>query len=214
MLSLAAVRHVRVTLTALALVASLAVIGCSSGSQPPAGGDSSTGTAAGQEQAAPPASTPAAADSSIPPAASALPPSSLQAAQTALEAYESARDELANDKTEGLAAAAGKMEEGAKNAAKDAPESLRPSFDRLSTASAKLKTDAAKIEAARASFGDVSEAMVALLSVEPALAQGRFVFECPMVDHYKKWIQVDDEIKNPYMGSRMLGCGMSSTWGS
>jgi hypothetical protein len=150
--------------------------------------------------------------SPAPAPAGTLPASSLEAAQSALKAYETARDDLANDKTEGLAQTAAAIEDGASKAGKEAPENLKPSFDRLSAASAKLKKSVTKVDDARASFGEVSEAVVALLSVEPSLAQGRYVFECPMTETYKKWVQVDDQIKNPYMGTRMLGCGMASTW--
>lgn len=214
MSSIIAPLHRRLVLFAFALTAVLALAACGASSEaPPSEG------AAATPADAPPTPAPAApegADSSTPPApapASTLSAPASEAARAALKAYETARDDLANDRTDGLAKAAEEIEAEAKKAGEGAPENLRPSFDRLGTASAKLKADAGKkIDDARASFGEVSEAMVALLSVEPALAQGRFVFECPMTDTYKKWVQVDDEIKNPYMGSRMLGCGMASNW--
>ena len=170
-----------------------------SGASAPNGADA---TASGGASAAP------AAASAVP-----LPAAAQEGAQAALTAYETARDDLANDRTEGLAKAAKEIGAAAKKASQAGPENLKPSFDRLVAAAAKLETGAAgKIEESRAAFGETSEAMVALLSAEPGLAQGRYVFECPMTDTYKKWVQVDDQIKNPYMGSRMLGCGMASTW--
>lgn len=196
---------------ALALASLILLPACRSTSTSPAGSD-----AAGAAPTADTASGEAPVDSSTVPApapAGTLPAPSREAADAALKAYETARDDLASDRTEGLSKAAEEIEADAKRAGEGAPENLKPSFDRLQAASAKLKTDAGKkIEDARAAFGELSEAMVALLSVEPALAQGRFVFECPMTDTYKKWVQVDDQIKNPYMGSRMLGCGMASSW--
>jgi len=209
MSSTSAALRSRPVLSLVPLAAILVLGACGAAPEAPSGSGAS-GTAPS------PAAAPAGADSSVPPVpapVSVLPAPASEAAQSALKAYETARDDLANDKTEGLAAAAEEIGTAAKKAGESAPENLKPSFDRLGAASMKLKTDAGKkIEDARASFGEVSEAMVALLSVEPALAQGRFVFECPMTDTYKKWVQVDDQIKNPYMGSRMLGCGTSSTW--
>jgi len=34
-----------------------------------------------------------------------------------------------------------------------------------------------------------------------------YIFSCPMAPGYGKWLQKDPEIKNPYMGKAMLGCG-------
>lgn len=217
MLISAPLSRVRLSAILLALFATLALAACGRTSEAPSPGGESGGAAPSPGGgSAPPPAAPGGGDSTMPPSpapASTLPAAAREAAQSALKAYETARDELANDKTEGLARTAGEIEAGAKKAGEGAPENLKPSFDRLGTASAKLRTDAdRKIEDARAAFGEVSEAMVALLSVEPALAQGRYVFECPMTDTYKKWVQVDDQIKNPYMGSRMLGCGTASTW--
>jgi hypothetical protein len=204
----------------LALAALLAVVALAacggSPEAPPAGAANGASGPAPDAAGSPPSAESPGADSSVPavPApASTLSASAIEAAQSALTAYEAAREDLANDKSDGLAKAAEEIEAGAKKAGEGAPENLKPSFDRLGAASAKLKADAGKkIDNARMTFGEVSEAMVALLSLEPVLAQGRYVFECPMTDTYKKWVQVDDQIKNPYMGSRMLGCGVTSTW--
>ena len=47
---------------------------------------------------------------------------------------------------------------------------------------------------------------------EPSHKKGRYVFYCPMVKGYQKWVQVDKKISNPYMGTRMLECGAKSDW--
>ncbi len=61
--------------------------------------------------------------------------------------------------------------------------------------------DADKIETARAEFGKVSED-----AVEMAKGQdGYYIAKCPMVK--KSWVQTSTEIKNPFYGKEMLGCG-------
>jgi membrane fusion protein, copper/silver efflux system len=54
--------------------------------------------------------------------------------------------------------------------------------------------------------------VVTLLATDKALAKGLRVFECPMVQGYRKWVQPSDEMANPYMGKKMLACGGESTW--
>ena len=53
----------------------------------------------------------------------------------------------------------------------------------------------------------MSRALIAVLSAEPSLQQGRHVYECPMAKGYKKWVQVSEGVSNPYMGTDMLQCG-------
>jgi len=54
--------------------------------------------------------------------------------------------------------------------------------------------------------------MVALMVAEPSLSRGRHVFECPMANGYRKWIQPGANISNPYMGTRMPTCGSATDW--
>jgi Cu(I)/Ag(I) efflux system membrane fusion protein len=122
-----------------------------------------------------------------------------------LAAYERTRALLAADKLEGLADAARELETSAKAAG------AGPHYGDIATSAAKLAI-ATDLDAARASFGDVSKHVVALLAGDPSLAQGQHVFECPMVKGYKKWVQPTQDLQNPYMGKRMLACGGKSTW--
>lgn len=44
-------------------------------------------------------------------------------------------------------------------------------------------------DAVRKSFGDVSEHLLRLLALDQDLASELHVFECPMAQGYKKWVQ-------------------------
>jgi Cu(I)/Ag(I) efflux system membrane fusion protein len=66
---------------------------------------------------------------------------------------------------------------------------------------------AAEIEAARDAFGTFSEAYIKFLGARPALKEGLVAFRCPMARGYKKWVQRDQKMMNPYMGKAMLECG-------
>ena len=66
---------------------------------------------------------------------------------------------------------------------------------------------AADIEVARDAFGTFSEAYIKFLGARPALKEGLVAFRCPMARGYKKWVQRDKKMMNPYMGKAMLECG-------
>ena len=66
-------------------------------------------------------------------------------------------------------------------------------------------------EAVRKAFGDLSEQVLRVLSADRALAEGLHVFECPMAQGYKKWVQPTAKLSNPYMGTRMPTCGSGSS---
>jgi hypothetical protein len=75
----------------------------------------------------------------------------------------------------------------------------------LQAAALKLQ-DAQTLEAARASFGDLSEALIAFgESTGASVGADNRVALCPMVE--KRWIQQGDRIRNPYYGKTMLTCG-------
>lgn len=118
-----------------------------------------------------------------------------------LAAYERARALLADDQMKGLPEVAREIERTA-TAAK---------FSGIATSAAKLASTN-DIEAARASFGDVSRELVTVLASDKDLAKGQYVFECPMVKGYRKWVQPNQDMANPYMGKKMLACGGESDW--
>jgi uncharacterized lipoprotein NlpE involved in copper resistance len=133
--------------------------------------------------------------------------------QRVLAAYETIRDQLARDDVAATTGSAGALAQAAKDAVSAAPASLRSQLGKLAEASSQLqqmpKTDASAV---RRTFGQVSEALITLISGEPSLRKGQHVFECPMAQGYKKWVQPTERIANPYMGTQMLECGSPSKW--
>jgi RND family efflux transporter MFP subunit len=67
----------------------------------------------------------------------------------------------------------------------------------------------ANLEEARIFFGQVSAPLVALTTqFSPPLARPLTVAHCPMWEKSPAdWIQAGDKIENPFMGSKMPGCG-------
>lgn len=60
-----------------------------------------------------------------------------------------------------------------------------------------------EIEALRTQFKPLSRAVGRL--VERQAVAGHGIYYCPMADAY--WVQKSGAVKNPYYGSKMLGCG-------
>lgn len=130
-----------------------------------------------------------------------------------LDSYEVLRAALAADDLSGAQAAAKRLAEVASEASK------RGSKEQV--AGLKAVAEAAQAEAAlpisdatavRKQFGEVSKPLIALVTSDVKLQQGRYVFECPMAPGYGKWIQTTAPVANPYMGKRMLECGSKSSW--
>jgi Cu(I)/Ag(I) efflux system membrane fusion protein len=133
--------------------------------------------------------------------------------QAALASYEEIRASLAKDDIAATTATAATLEKSARSASGPASGDAKQRWSRLADAAKQLHEMPTKDEeAVRKAFGDVSEALVALLTVERKLASGLHLFECPMAQGYKKWVQPDPEISNPYMGTRMPTCGSESGW--
>lgn len=136
-----------------------------------------------------------------------------QSIAAALDAYEQIRGQLSKDDIAGVAASAGALGKAASAAASKAPEKLRVHLQKIASSARGLEeTSKEDAGAVRRAFGEVSRFVVALLAAEPALQQGRHVFECPMAKGYKKWVQTTADISNPYMGAKMPSCGSASDW--
>lgn len=134
-------------------------------------------------------------------------------AEAALAEYETVRAALAEDDIAAAVNAAPKLQEKAASAAGVAKDERRPHFEALAKAAEELATSAPDdAAAARNAFGEASRAVVALLAEAPELREGRHVFECPMAKGFKKWVQSDEQLANPYMGQKMLTCGGGSEW--
>lgn len=128
-----------------------------------------------------------------------------------LDAYERVRAALAADDAAALPEASRALEAAVSTAHADAPPAAEPHIAAIH-GGAKQLVAATDLDAARAAFGEVSRHVIALLAEDKSLAQGKHVFECPMVKGYKKWVQPDDNLQNPYMGKKMLACGGASSW--
>ena len=100
---------------------------------------------------------------------------------------------LAGDKTDGVQAAA-------KALAADA-RALGAAGEKTQAAAGKLAT-ATDIKTARAAFGDLSDAVIALVGGDSKDVKKAY---CPVVKKY--WLQKGEQIENPYYGSQMLRCG-------
>ena len=64
----------------------------------------------------------------------------------------------------------------------------------------------------RVLFGELSRFLVGVVYQVPELAEGYYLFSCPMTQGYSQWFQVTPEMENPYMGQKMLRCGGSVPW--
>lgn len=130
-----------------------------------------------------------------------------------LGAYEDARKLFVADQADGLLDAVRRMAGAAREGTKAAPVDAQVHLQALVQASADLETALGQgLEPARKAYGEVSRHVVALLVSYPSLAAGRFVFQCPMAPGYRKWVQTDAKLQNPYMGQRMPACGGSTDW--
>jgi len=66
---------------------------------------------------------------------------------------------------------------------------------------------APEIEAARDGFSTLSEGYIKFLVAHPELKTGLIAYRCPMARGFKKWVQTEKKMMNPYMGKAMLECG-------
>ena len=112
-----------------------------------------------------------------------------------LDGYLSIHAALAGDSLEGVRPSA--------EALAKAGQGMGPSGSALAEAAGKLAA-ASDIKAARAAFGDLSDAMRAMAGEGTGGTDVRLAY-CPMVKKY--WLQKGTEIANPYYGSAMLRCG-------
>ena len=144
---------------------------------------------------------------------SGLSPEAKGAADEVLNAYEALRAQLAADAVADVSVLAERLERAATSLARSVPASIQPRAVALG-ASARLLRETKELPKLREAFGEVSRQLVSILAIEPSLRKGKYVFECPMAQGYKKWIQTGTKLSNPYMGKAMLECGAESSWTS
>ena len=128
-----------------------------------------------------------------------------------LSDYEKMRAALAQDRHSDVAGIATELDTSVKAAAQGAPAKVADRLNEMAKAALTMAPEK-NTETQRKVFGDLSRAAVSLLLDHPSLTKGRHIFHCPMAQGYPKWIQTDGEMKNPYMGKRMLRCGTKSEW--
>ena len=130
-----------------------------------------------------------------------------------LDRYEQIRAQLAKDDVKGAVAPAAELQAAADSAARGAAAELKPHLEQVASAAAAMgKASAEDAGAVRKAFGEVSRPMVEALAAAPEAREGWHVFECPMAQGYKKWVQPTAELSNPYMGTEMLTCGSEADW--
>ncbi|MGD8316729.1 MAG: hypothetical protein PVH21_08005 [Myxococcales bacterium] len=136
-----------------------------------------------------------------------LPAVTLEGIEKAISAYEQIGEALSQDHAN-IQAEALALAGAAKTASMTAPQELKEPLDNLSDASQRMATLAVgDLAETRSAFGNVSQAMVSVLSAAPSLQQGLHVYQCPMADGYQKWVQSGEPAQNPYMGTKMPKCG-------
>lgn len=151
-------------------------------------------------------SEPQAAPETQPP----LPATTLEGIEKALSSYEQIGNALAEDRAQ-IQAQALALASSAKAASMMAPQELKKPLEDLSANAQRMATlPVDDVAQARSAFGDVSQAMVAVLSAAPSLQEGVHLYECPMAKGYQKWVQSDESVHNPYMGTKMPTCGTAT----
>ena len=114
-----------------------------------------------------------------------------------VEAYLQVQAALASDTFDGVKPAAAAVAAQA--------EKMGPSGASIAQAAKAVQT-AGDMKAARAAFGDLSDAVIAAAKAEgwKGLDDVKIAY-CPMAK--ESWLQKEEKIRNPYYGSSMLSCG-------
>lgn len=122
-----------------------------------------------------------------------------------LQPYEAIRLTLLEDSIEGIGEPATGIREIAEAAAKDAKtdDEIRPLLTRIVDSAGDL-AEAEGIEAVRTAFYEMSKILVQYRSKVQGDNLPRVIY-CPMAK--KSWLQLEDEVGNPYHGQSMLRCG-------
>ncbi len=149
------------------------------------------------------AEAPAKADQPTPATAD---PAAIAAKPQVIQDYEAARAALADDQLEPAKQAAQKLAATASTEVSTSEGAAQTAWQDLATHAKALSAET-EIEAARKTYGYVSKALLQLIAAKPDLGEGLTAFRCPMAQDYPKWVQVSDQMANPYMGKRMLQCG-------
>lgn len=127
-------------------------------------------------------------------------------AQNLVNAYITLQSKLAKDDAAGGKAAFA----GFQSALKAKELGLDPALEKKLSSAASQGAAASKLPEARAAFAGVTDGMLAYLgAAKNPIDSSLTVAFCPMALDNKgaKWLQVGDNLENPYFGSEMLRCG-------
>lgn len=128
-----------------------------------------------------------------------------------LDEYDKVHKALTGDTVDGVALAGVAMAEGAQRARAAVKDQTVAAW--LVEVEARGRTlGEGDIEKVRLTYGELSKALIGVVSAVAGLREGRVVFECPMAKGYQKWIQREPNLRNPYFGASMLVCGDESRW--
>jgi hypothetical protein len=122
------------------------------------------------------------------------------------DSYDATRAGLAADDVDKAKAAAAGLAKAAEAEAAKAQGAAKAPIEAVA-AQAKRVAEAANISEARLAFGEMSKAFIGWVDAEPTVGQGLYAFMCPMAKGYKKWVEQQNKMANPYMGKSMLECG-------
>lgn len=178
----------------LALVAALAVVQCAKQSAA-AGYGEPAGMVDGSKD-----------DSGLPaPVAVVAETPQSKALLAAVHAYAAVRKALAADDLAAARAAAPAAAE--KMAALAALAGDKGDELRAGAAAAGKVGKSSEIAMARMAFGEWSRTLIAAVAADKGIAAGVVCYQCTMTKTYQKWLQLGDEMGNPYWGAEMLKCG-------
>lgn len=117
-----------------------------------------------------------------------------------LRAYSAIRIALAMDSLKNA-------KQTSKHFARQAKSRVKGKLGRGMIVAAKRIQKSKTIANARLAFGGLSKQIIVYLTNNRKQARGVKVYFCPMAKGFKKWVQVQGKMANPYMGKRMLMCG-------
>lgn len=116
---------------------------------------------------------------------------------TMLDPYFRIQSALSDDKTDGVKVDATAIAVAAKALGEPGAPIAK---------AADVLANAADLAAARAAFGELSDAVIAFSeSTKAQTGDGVTAMYCPMVK--KQWLQKGSNVSNPYYGKSMLTCG-------
>ncbi|WNG51762.1 efflux RND transporter periplasmic adaptor subunit [Archangium minus] len=141
-----------------------------------------------------------------------LPGVSVEYARAAFEATERMRLLLANDSLEGLDTRAREVAAALRAVAAELKGAEGTKGVESGAEAAERLAETKNLDEARARFGEVTRVLVGLAEADARLREGWHVFQCPMEKGFNKWVQRNQAMENPYMGRRMLACGVESEW--